>query len=74
LGYQVRKTNQWQLRSVSANHNTWIKVIGHQLADLMAYPIARHAIDRVKPNPAFAIVRTKILDRAGWRHGLKIFP
>jgi hypothetical protein len=45
-----------------------------QLADLMAYPIARHAIDRLKPNPAFAIVRTKILDRPGWRHGLKIFP
>lgn len=68
--YQDFKTINCDLKFVSKKSN----VIGHQLADLMAYPIARHAMDRVKPNPAFAIVRTKILDRPGWRHGLKIFP
>lgn len=49
-------------------------VLGHQLADLCAYPIARHVIDPTKSSRAFAIVRSKFLDRPGWRHGFKIFP
>lgn len=49
-------------------------VLGHQLADLCAYPIARHVIDPNKSSRAFDIVRSKILDRPGWRHGFKVFP
>lgn len=41
-------------------------LIGTQIADLAAYPIARHIID--KDNPAFELVEGKL---AG---GLKIFP
>jgi len=49
-------------------------VLGHQLADLCAYPIARHVIDPSKSSRAFDIVQSKFLDRPGWRHGFKIFP
>lgn len=49
-------------------------VLGHQLADLCAYPIARHVIDPKKSSRAFDIVSAKFLDRLGWRHGFKIFP
>lgn len=68
--YQDFKSIDFQLEFVSKKTN----VIGHQLADLAGYPIARYAIDWNKPNLAFEVVRKKILDRPGWRHGLKIFP
>lgn len=50
---------------------------GLQIADLAAYPIARHAIDQKVPNPAFEIVRERLRkspkgNPTGW--GLKIFP
>jgi hypothetical protein len=51
-----------------------MNVIGHQMADLAAYPIARHVLDPAKPNPAFEIVRPKIYRGAGQVRGLKIFP
>lgn len=47
---------------------------GHQLADLAAYPIARHVIDVSKENPAFDIVRRKFYKGLGNVYGLKIFP
>jgi hypothetical protein len=31
-------------------------------------------IDPNRSQRAFDIVRTKFLDRPGWRHGFKIFP
>lgn len=49
-------------------------VLGHQIADLCAYPIARRVIDPRKSHRAFEIVRTKFVNRPGWRHGFKIFP
>lgn len=45
-----------------------MNIIGTQMADLAAYPIARYALDRTKPNPAFDIVRRKFCRQ------LKIFP
>ena len=43
-------------------------IIGTQLADLAAYPIARWVLDRKKLNPAFEVVRGHLCRQ------LKIFP
>ncbi len=49
---------------------------GLQIADLCAYPIARHVINNNEPNIAFDVIRSKI--RSGPRgfigYGIKIFP
>jgi hypothetical protein len=49
---------------------------GLQLADLCAYPIAKHIINNSEPNPAFDVIKPKI--RQGARgyigYGIKIFP
>jgi hypothetical protein len=47
--------------------------VGHQLADICISPIAKFAETQKKTLP-FEIARTKILERPGWQHGLKIFP
>lgn len=49
-------------------------VNGLQLADLVAYPCARHVIDPNRANPAFDILAPKIYTKNGKRYGLKIFP
>ncbi len=46
-----------------------MNIVGTQIADLAAYPIARYALDPSKPNPAFEVVRPKF-----YRGALKIFP
>lgn len=51
-----------------------MNVIGTQLADLAAYPIARYAINPTKPLPAYDVVRKRFYQGKGWIHGLKIFP
>jgi Protein of unknown function (DUF3800) len=68
--YQTFKSIEFDLKFVSKKSN----VLGHQIADLCAYPIARRVIDPQKSHTAFEIVRAKFLDRPGWRHGFKIFP
>lgn len=68
--YHDFKSIDFELKFVSKKAN----VLGHQLADLCAYPVARHVMNPGKPNPPFEIVRTKFLNRPGWRHGFKIFP
>jgi len=45
-----------------------MNIIGTQMADLAAYPIARRVLDAKKPNPAYDIVSGKL------RRHLKIFP
>jgi hypothetical protein len=49
---------------------------GLQIADLCAYPIARHVISTNEPNIAFDVIRSKI--RSGPRgfmgYGIKVFP
>lgn len=49
-------------------------VIGLQLADLIAYPITRHVLDPISPNPAYEIVRDKIYTYKGAVLGMKIIP
>lgn len=68
--YQNFESIDFDLKFVSKKAN----VLGHQIADLCAYPIARRVIDPKKSHRAFEIVRTKFVDRPGWRHGFKIFP
>ncbi len=49
-------------------------ISGLQLADLIAYPIARYVIDPQRANPTFDIINPKIYSRNGQRYGLKIYP
>jgi|SRR5690606_9293967 len=47
---------------------------GLQIADLIAYPIARYIIDPKRANPAFEVFEKHIYRKGGKRYGLKIFP
>lgn len=47
---------------------------GLQLADLVAYPLARYVIEPKRANPAFDILAPKIYTKNGKRYGLKLFP
>lgn len=47
---------------------------GLQLADLIAYPIARYVIEPKRANPAFEVLEKKIYTKNNKRYGLKIFP
>lgn len=47
---------------------------GLQLADLVAYPIARYVIEPERANPAFEVLKDKIYSKGNKRYGLKIFP
>lgn len=51
-----------------------MNVVGTQLADLAAYPIARYIINPAKPNPAYDIVKERYYIGPGWVRGLKVFP
>lgn len=68
--YQKFDDVDFDLKFVAKKAN----VLGHQIADLCAYPIARRVIDLRKSSLAFEIVSSKFLVRPGWRHGFKIFP
>jgi len=47
---------------------------GLQLADLVAYPIARYVIESDRANPAFEVLKAKIYKTDGGLDGLKIYP
>lgn len=47
---------------------------GLQLADLVAYPIARYVIEPDRANPSFEILESKIYRTAKGMEGLKIYP
>lgn len=51
-----------------------MNVVGTQLADLAAYPIARYIINPANPTPAYEIVKKRYYIGPGWIHGLKVFP
>lgn len=51
-----------------------MNIVGTQLADLAAYPIARHVLYPDRPNQAYDIVAKKFYQGSGWVKGLKIFP
>ena len=46
-------------------------VNGLQLADLLAYPIARYVIDNNRANPAFDLLAPNFYTKNGKRYGLK---
>ena len=48
--------------------------VGLQIADLIAYPIARYIIDPERANPAFDTFADKFYSKNNKRYGLKIFP
>jgi len=50
------------------------EIDGTQLADLAAYPIARHILHPGKASPAYEIVSKKFYKGKGWVRGLKVFP
>lgn len=47
---------------------------GLQLADLIAYPMARHVIEPERSNPALEAFFCKIYTKNGKRYGLKVYP
>ena len=47
---------------------------GLQLSDLVAYPIARYAMDKERANPAYEIVKPKIYSQGTKMYVLKYFP
>ena len=47
---------------------------GLQMADLLAYPIARYVLEPTRSNPAFDVLHSKIYEKEGDLLGLKIFP
>lgn len=49
-------------------------IIGLQIADLVAYPIARKVLDPEAPNPAFEIIRPNIYSSNGVMLGFKVIP
>jgi len=51
-----------------------MNIVGMQMADLAAYPTARHVIDPNKLNPAYDILRPRFYVGPGFVCGLKIFP
>ena len=51
-----------------------MNVVGTQLADLAAYPIARYVINPDRPLPAFDIIKDRFYRGKGHIRGLKIFP
>ncbi len=51
-----------------------LNIIGTQLADLAAYPIARHILNPAQPNLSFDVLQPKLYKRRGQTLGLKIFP
>jgi hypothetical protein len=49
-------------------------VVGMELADPCAYPIARHVIDASRQNRAFDVIKPNIYEGTGNVRGLKVFP
>lgn len=64
-----------KLVDLSFNQKTQ-NIAGHQIADLVAYPIGKWVLDKAKENKSFEIIAPK-LHRKGklyLNYGLKIFP
>jgi hypothetical protein len=54
--------------------NKMENINGLQLADLVAYPIARQVIEPHKSNLAYQVLQSKIYQKNGQLHGLRVFP
>jgi len=66
------KLAEYQLSIVFKNKKENIN--GLQLADLIAYPIARHILEPGRINPAFNIFKEKFCRKEDDLYGLKVFP
>lgn len=72
-GNQVGPTPNLDIRFMDKKHNS----AGLQMADLLAYPVARHIIDPGQPNRAYELAELKFRRSAAGKvlgYGLKIFP
>jgi hypothetical protein len=49
-------------------------IVGLQISDLVAYPIARYVLDKDAVNLSFEVIRDKIYTQNNKMHGLKIHP
>lgn len=49
-------------------------IVGLQIADLIAYPIARKVLNPDAPNPAFEIIKPSIYSSNGMPLGFKVIP
>lgn len=72
-GYVSPERIQTYCQSIAFKSKT-ADVNGLQLADLIAYPIARYVLDSKRANPAFDVLESKIYAKKGQRYGLKVFP
>lgn len=76
----ARGTYYVSAERIKAHHTTITfrnkkeNINGLQLADLVAYPIARYVIDKERANPAFDIIEPKIYKKNGKLYGIKVFP
>jgi hypothetical protein len=66
------QVNQFNLLFTFRNKKENIN--GLQLADLVAYPIARNIIEPNRANPAFEVLEQKIYKTNGIIEGLRIYP
>jgi len=69
-----------RLKNKIGKFNSFLKrenIIGLQIADLCAYPLARHILSPAEPYPSFEIIKPKIYCDGSGKfdgYGLKIFP
>lgn len=54
--------------------NKFENINGLQLADLVAYPIAKYIIKKEAVNFAFELIEDKIYSKGDKKHGIKVFP
>jgi Protein of unknown function (DUF3800) len=66
------QVNQFNLSFTFRNKKENIN--GLQLADLVAYPIARNIIEPKRANPAFEVLEEKIYKTNGNIEGLRVYP
>lgn len=69
---QVKAKRFRQVEFTLSFYEKKANIVGHQMADLAAYPIARHLLDPAKSHRSFPIIKSKI--RKGLGRGLKVFP
>lgn len=76
-GRGTAKLNPEYLRKLSPTftfRNKKENINGLQLADLVAYPIARYVIEPDRANPSFGVLEPKIYRTDARLDGLKIYP
>ena len=72
-GYvSAKRLKDYEIKIIFRNKQENIN--GLQLADLIAYPVARYVLDSSRANPAFDLIKPKIYAKSGKIYGLKMFP